>query len=73
MCTISVQLGSYPDSLKVAQVTPIRKKNARENICNYRPISLQCNLGKNLDMFYNRIQTFFQTFFLLLDNLHGRN
>ena len=69
---LCIQIGSYPDCLKVTQVTPIDEKNSRENVCNYRPISVQCNLGKFFDtMLYNRIQSFFQTFSLLLDNQYG--
>ena len=69
---LCIQFGSYPDCLKVAQVTPIHKKNSRENICNYRPISVQSNLSKIFDnMFYNRIQSFFQTSSLLLENQYG--
>jgi hypothetical protein len=32
--------GVFPDSLKVAQVTPIHKKNDPQNKSNYRPVSV---------------------------------
>ena len=37
---LSIQTGSYPDSLKKAKVTPIFKKGNKADINNYRPISV---------------------------------
>ena len=37
---LSIQTGSYPDSIKKAKVTPIFKKGNKADINNYRPISV---------------------------------
>ena len=36
----SLTTGVFPDSLKNARVTPIKKKGDKCNLSNYRPISL---------------------------------
>ena len=69
---LCIQHGVYPDNRKIAKVIPIHKKNARNNVANYRPISLQCNLGKIFEcMFYNRISSFFQKFSPLTNHQFG--
>ena len=40
MINLSINTGVFPDSLKVAQVTPIHKKNDPLNKSNYRPVSV---------------------------------
>ena len=35
---VSIQQGIFPDSLKIAKVTPIFRSGDKENISNYRPI-----------------------------------
>ena len=43
---LSFKQGCFPDKLKESIVTPIFKKGKRNNIMDYRPISLLNNLGK---------------------------
>ena len=38
--------GAFPDSLKIADVVPIYKKDDMLKCCNYRPISLLSNISK---------------------------
>lgn len=45
----SLSNNSYPDSWKKANVTPIHKKSDRNNIKNYRPISLLSLTGKLME------------------------
>ena len=37
---VSNQRGVFPDSLKIAKVTPIFKSVDNDNVSNYRPISI---------------------------------
>ena len=41
-----LETGSYPSICKKANVTPIHKKDSRQNKCNHRPISLLSRFGK---------------------------
>ena len=45
----SLSSGKFPDQWKQAHVTPVHKKNDRQDKNNYRPISLLPNLGKILE------------------------
>ena len=40
ICNCSIKTGRFPDTWKVARVTPIHKKDSRDDISNYRPISI---------------------------------
>jgi hypothetical protein len=48
--------GIIPDQLKVSQVTPIHKSEKKDNVCNYRPISVISCFSKILEkVMYTRI------------------
>ena len=40
----SMQKGIFPDSLKLAKVIPIYKGKAKDNLLNYWPLSVACNI-----------------------------
>ena len=40
ICNSSIKTGCFPDTWKMARVSPIHKKDSKEDICNYRPISI---------------------------------
>ena len=40
ICNCSIKTGRFPDTWKVARVTPIHKKDSGDDISNYRPISI---------------------------------
>jgi hypothetical protein len=40
ICNASFEAGVFPERLKIAAVKPIHKKSSKEDIKNYRPISL---------------------------------
>ena len=62
----------YPDGLKIAKVTPVFKKGKNNDISNYRPVSVLCNLGKIFDsLLYNRLSNFFMSQGLLSENQYG--
>ena len=51
----SLTSGIVPDKLKVAKVIPIHKKGSKQDIGNYRPISLLTSFSKILEkMVYSR-------------------
>ena len=37
---VSIKQGIFPESLKIARVTPIFKSGGKDNESNYRPISI---------------------------------
>ena len=46
LCNLSIKLGSFPRSCKIAKVKPLSKKGAKTDPQNYRPISLLPILSK---------------------------
>ena len=46
---LSFTTGIFPDSLKIAKVTPVYKKGSKPECSNYRPISLFSNLDKIIE------------------------
>jgi hypothetical protein len=51
-----VTTGIFPDRLKFAEVKPIYKKGHKNNISNYRPISLLTSFSKIFEkVIYNRL------------------
>ena len=51
LCNMSLSSAVFPDRWKEAHVTPVFKKNDKQNKTNFRPISLLANLGKVLERF----------------------
>lgn len=45
----SISNGIFPDVWKIAKVTPLHKKGPRDDVNNYRPISVLCCLSKILE------------------------
>ena len=57
-----ISSGNFPDTLKIAKITPIYKKGDRENIENYRPISTLPVFGKIFEkLIYSRVYNFFSS------------
>lgn len=57
----SITSGRYPDSLKIAKVTPLFKKGKREDCENYRPISVLTGLNKIFEkIIHRRFNKFFE-------------
>ena len=53
---LSIQQGIFPDGLKIAKVTPIFKSGAKDNVSNYRPISILPVFSKVLErIMYNGV------------------
>ena len=49
LCNMSLSSGVFPDHWKEAHITPVFKKNDRQNKNNFRPISLLSSLAKVLE------------------------
>ena len=59
----SLEKGIFPESLKIAKVTPIFKCGDKTDLNNYRPISVLPGFSKILErIMYNRLYKY------LLDN-----
>ena len=53
---VSIKQGIFPDSLKIAKVAVIFKSGAKDNVSNYRPISVLPVFSKVLErIMYNRV------------------
>ena len=51
----SLTNGKYPSPWKIANITPLHKKNEQSETKNYRPISLLCNVGKVMEKCINNV------------------
>ena len=59
--TILLDKGTFPDSLKTANITPVFKKDSRTDKTNYRPVSVLPNLSKIYErLIYNQISNYFE-------------
>ena len=67
-----IEQAYYPQSFKVARVTPLHKSGDITDIKNYRPISTLINLNKILEkILYSRLNEFFESCGILSDNQFG--
>ena len=69
---VSIQQGIFPDSLKIAKVTPIFKSGDNDNVSNYRPISILPLFSKVLErIMYNRAYNHLDSKGLLYEKQFG--
>ena len=69
---LSLSVGMFPKSLKIAKVIPIYKKDDPSQITNYRPISLLPSISKVLEkIVYKRLYSFLNQNNLLIPNQYG--
>ena len=68
----SIQLGVFPEKLKLAKITPIFKQGKNEHLTNYRPISVLPCFSKILEgIMYNRLYEYLTKNNLLFDKQFG--
>ena len=68
----SFKFGKFPIILKRAKIVPLHKVGAKDDVNNYRPISLLIVWSKIFErIMYNRIYTYFETFDLVNPNQCG--
>ncbi|PNF17023.1 hypothetical protein B7P43_G02754 [Cryptotermes secundus] len=69
---LSLSSGIFPDQMKIAKVRPIFKKGQKQNITNYRPISILSVFSKILEtLMYNRVVNFLNKFKLISNAQNG--
>ena len=69
---MSLLKGVVPDRMKIAKVIPIFKKGNKEELGNYRPISLLTSLSKILErLVYSRTLKFFNEFNIFSNSQFG--
>jgi hypothetical protein len=67
-----ISLGLFPTILKHAKIIPVFKKGDKENISNYRPISLLSSFSKVFErVLHNRLLSFIDAYGLLEDSQYG--
>lgn len=63
LTNLSLSTGTFPDSLKIARIIPVFKKNDQRYFSNYRPISLLSVFSKIFEkVMYNRVIEFLEKF-----------
>ena len=72
LCNRSLDIGVFPDILKLTRVIPIHKKESKLNISNYRPIALLSNINKIFEkVMCLRIRNHFENYNLLYNLQFG--
>ena len=68
----SLNSGIFPDKLKLAKVIPIHKKDKKEDVENYRPISLLPAISKIFEkVVFNQLYEYFCTNNLFFQHQYG--
>ena len=68
----SINLGIFPENMKIAKVTPIFKSGKKELLTNYRPISVLSCFSKILErIMYNRVYNYLNNNNLLFHKQFG--
>ena len=72
ICNAALRSGIFPDRLKYATVKPVYKKGNRQDISNYRPISLLTTFSKIFErLIFNRLSGHFVTTGILVQEQYG--
>lgn len=68
----SLTQGSFPNIFKTAVIKPIHKKGNKQDVMNYRPISLLSGFSKILEkLFYERLKSYLIHCNIITDSQHG--
>ena len=72
ICNTSLSQGIFPDEMKIARIIPLFKSGDKQNVSNYRPISLLPQFSKILEkIFNNRLMNFLNSNNLLYLRQYG--
>ena len=68
----SLSTGIFPSKLKIAKVIPLHKKNEKDLLDNYRPISLLPSISKVFErIVYNQLYSYLTTIGILFKSQYG--
>ena len=68
----SIVSGTFPCEWKIAKVTPVYKTGQREDMNNYRPISVICIIARTMEkLVYNQLYEYFIKNYMLTNSQHG--
>lgn len=68
----SFEQGKFPENLKLSIITPLFKKDEKDNPANYRPISITSPISKVLEKaFSTRLEKHLNENKIIADNQHG--
>lgn len=72
LINLSFECGTVPEGLKVAKVIPVHKKNSKNHVDNYRPISLTSAISKIFEYcMLERLNSFIERYCLIPKEQHG--
>lgn len=72
LINLTISSGTFPESLKTSYVKVVHKKGNKNELGNYRPISLLSNISKIFEkIIYNRLVNFLEKHSLLTDTQNG--
>lgn len=72
LINFSFQIGSFPNCLKLGEVKPLHKQGPKQNLNNYRPISLISNIAKIFEKVVKlRMVTFLERNKIISDKQFG--
>jgi len=72
VCNVSFRTGIFPDQMKVAKVIPLFKAGNKNDLSNYRPVSLLPQFSKILEkLFVKRLDSFINTYNILIEQQYG--
>ena len=72
ICKRSIKVGSFPDQMKIAKITPLFKSGEYDIVSNYRPISVLPVFSKLLErIMYNRVYSHITKHLLLYEKQFG--
>ena len=67
-----IDIGTFPDELKIGKISPIYKKDNEELLENYRPVSTLAIFGKIFEkIIYSRLYSFINSQNILYENQYG--
>jgi len=72
LVNLSFSQGRFPEILKMSAVSPIHKKENKQSVSNYRPISIMSCFSKIFEYaMFDRLASYLKKYHILTSNQHG--